>query len=327
MKKGSILIIVLWVLFFLGILALAVRSSIWPQLDMAKRFKNRAQMYYLAKAGVRRAIAEIRSDETEDYDALNDNWSNNEEAFKNIELGNGIFSVEYALDNGESRYGLIDEERKININSASLGVLVNLFTIVGRVTSSQALEIASSIIDWRDEDEEPLEDGAESGYYITLKPPYICKNAEFGVLEELLFVKGMTEDIFYKVKEKITVYGEGAVNINTADSLVLRSLGMDSGLADKIMKFRKGEDGKEATEDDNVFENIATLGNALSSKVGINIDELDQLDRLRDQGLPTVNSNFFFGKSRASTPNKKYAMYINFVFDRREKVVKYWKEE
>jgi hypothetical protein len=58
-------------------------------------------------------------------------------------------------------------------------------------------EIADSIIDWRDTDEQVSATGAESEYYQSLQPPYQCKNGPFETVEELLLVKGMTPELLY----------------------------------------------------------------------------------------------------------------------------------
>jgi len=67
-------------------------------------------------------------------------------------------------------------------------------------------------------------------------------------------IKGVTRKLFDKIKDKLTIYGSGAVNINTADSTILQYLGLSPQLVDKINRFRKGIDGKEKTEDDNIFK-------------------------------------------------------------------------
>jgi Tfp pilus assembly protein PilX len=60
-------------------------------------------------------------------------------------------------------------------------------------------EAADSILDWMDEDEIPRELGAESSYYQELDRPYSNRNGLPETLEELLFVKGVTRDMFYGV--------------------------------------------------------------------------------------------------------------------------------
>ncbi len=314
-EKGSILIVALWSLLFLAALAVVVNAYTRSQLDVSAKLKHRVKMHYLAKAGVKRAILEIENDTADSYDALKDAWSNNEDAFKEIRLGDGMFTIV-----------LVDEERKVNINKASYPVLKNFFEIVGETTSQEASDIAASIIDWRDEDGEPRENGAESGYYLTLDPAYTCKDGDFEVLEELLLVKGMTQEIFNKVSNRITVYGAGAVNINTTDELVLRSLGIGESLAEKIIHFRNGNDGEEATSDDNIFEAVGTIREALDKREGLSQEEIKELNAVSAAGFLSVRSDNFRGQSVGQIKGADKSTQITFVFDR-NKVVKYWRED
>lgn len=328
-KEGSIIIVALWSLFFLSALVIAIASYVWPHLDVAAKLSDRTKMHYLAKAGVKKAMSEIDKAQ-ESFCALKDSWSNNIDAFKQIELGEGEFSIKYqslySLPSIEEiRYGLIDEERKININKAPYAVLKKLFEIVGGISSQEAGDIASSIIDWRDIDDELQVNGAESGYYLTLEPAYLCKNDDFQLLEELLLVKGVTRNIFDKVKDRITVYTTGAININTADKLVLESLQMSHSLAEEIIHFRNGNDGKEATADDNVFKDTATIATSLSNAENLTQEELIQLNNIVNSGLLSVVSNNFMGESFGSLRNKDQSLKIIFVFDR-NKTIKYWRE-
>ncbi len=328
-QKGSILFIVLWSLFFLSMLSVAIHAYLWPQLHIASKIARRTEMYYLAKAGLKKAMYVLGNDETE-YDALNDLWSSNEDEFKHIKLGNGSFSVMSFWPNEDGNdvlqlYGLVDEERKININTAPFDVLKRFFEIVAGISSQQAREIASSIIDWRDKDDEPGDDGAEDGYYLNLRPGYPCKDSYFESLEELLLVKGMDEKIFSKVKDRLTIFGAGAVNVNTADMLVLQSLGMSESLAEKLIHFRNGEDGLPATEDDNIFESPGTISSTLSREEGLDINELAELQTIISANLLCVRSNYFSCHSFGMIDNVDTSLRIDVVFDRSNNI-KFWRE-
>jgi len=312
-RKGSILIVALWVLFFLSALALVLNAYINPQLSLASKLKERAKCYYLAKAGVKKAIQTVALDETLGYDALKD--LRNDKEFKERELDDGVFSV-----------GLMDEERKININKASFGVLKIFFEITTGMSSKDASGIADSIIDWRDADNDARELGAESSYYQALNPPYPCKNKDFEVIEELLLVKGINREIFSKVKDRITVYGQGAVNINTADKLVLESLGMSDALTEKIIHFRNGEDDIEATKDDNVFTNVSSIVDDLRKVEDLSQEEINQLSSAIGSGLISVASDNFAGRTTGKLKNRSALASIIFVFGR-DKKIKSWREE
>jgi general secretion pathway protein K len=57
--------------------------------------------------------------------------------------------------------------------------------------------IVDSIIDWVDKDHNHLMNGAEDEYYESLEEPYEARDGNFVIPEELLLVRGITDDLFY----------------------------------------------------------------------------------------------------------------------------------
>jgi len=313
-------------------LAVAINMYIGPQLNITGKLIRRTQMLWLAKAGMKRAILELKNDETQSYDALSDSWNDNGGAFMMVTAGAGTFSVVknrfHAGPGSGNQYGLVDEERKININKATYDVLKNLFETVAETISQDAEEIADSIIDWRDEDDEARDNGAEDGYYSMRVPGYRCKNGDFIILEELLLVKGVTPEIFDKVRERVTVYGAGAVNINTADEIVLRVLGMDEELSGKFMDFRAGNYEIEGDEEpgEGVFENTESIATTLAEAIKLSNDEVTQLARIFAAGVFTVRSDNFTGCSVGQVAERSDSVCVRFMFDRKEQLMKHWRE-
>lgn len=84
-------------------------------------------------------------------------------------------------------------------------------------------------------------------------------SGDFKVKEELLLLDEMSQEQYDGVKDFVTTFGAGAVNINTAGEEAFLALGMDDTLIEAIRKFRAGDDGEEATEDDNVFLSTAEV--------------------------------------------------------------------
>jgi hypothetical protein len=58
-------------------------------------------------------------------------------------------------------------------------------------------DIADSILDWIDTDEQTREFGAETEYYCTLQPPYMPKNGPLSTIEELLLVRDVTPSLLF----------------------------------------------------------------------------------------------------------------------------------
>jgi type II secretory pathway component PulK len=86
-------------------------------------------------------------------------------------------------------FGLVDEASKLNLNIATAEML----QLLPRMTA----EFAAAIIDWRDEDSEATQGGAESETYARRTPPYRCKNANFETVEELRLVYGADAELLY----------------------------------------------------------------------------------------------------------------------------------
>jgi len=316
-KQGSIFILTLWSLCLLSIFAIGLGSKVTQDINLASYFQNKPQARFLALAAIKRAQA-VLEDDTNGFDCLNEFWAtgsysdDEESVFNEAKLGNGAYGI-----------GMIDEERKININTASQNVLERLFRITSGTDIDDAHIIASSIIDWRDTDSNPLEGGAEGSFYKQLKIPYECKDGNFQVIEELLLIRGMAGEIFLKVKDLITIYGEGKVNINTAGRQVLYLLGMNDALADKIILYRKGNDGIEGTQDDNILKNSANIGNDLKEGAGLGEEELNKIVELTSAGLLTVNSENFSINAEGRVGRRREGILC--IADK-EREIKHWRE-
>jgi general secretion pathway protein K len=109
---------------------------------------------------------------------------------------------------------------------------------------SDRLTVCSSLIDWADPDDNlfscdfssnnaPSGQAKEDSYYQLLLKPYFRKNAPFDSLEELHMVRGISDDFWSTFvdpdpnnpkKRVVTVWGSGAVNVNTANPLTLLGL-------------------------------------------------------------------------------------------------------
>ena len=133
-------------------------------------------------------------------------------------------------------------------------------------------------------------------------------------MEEARLIKGITPFIFSKIAGLITVYSEGKVNVNTADEDVLHALGLSSKLAERIVKFRRGADEIEGTEDDNIFKTPAEIRNIgpLFTK------ESEEINRVISYNVLTVKSNVFriFSSGILKKGNRNFKNNIVCVIQR-----------
>jgi type II secretory pathway component PulK len=96
------------------------------------------------------------------------------------------------------RFGLTPESAKLDLNHATDTQIEMLLTplMVG-LQIDNPTELIAAILDWRDEDSDMREGGAENEYYNELEPAYNAKNGPFDTVEELLLVKGITAAVLY----------------------------------------------------------------------------------------------------------------------------------
>ncbi len=183
-NRGSVLIVAMVVLFALAGLVLTLNRS--ARVDMALAANSQATRD--ADSVARGAEQYVLAILTNYRDSLDDLV---ESDFVNVPLGQGSFTIVKPNYDDESlpSWGLMDESSKLNLNSANIDQL--------RLLPGMTDELAGSIIDWRDEDENLTASGAESGNYLGTADGYRAKNANFECVEELMLIKGMTGDLLY----------------------------------------------------------------------------------------------------------------------------------
>ena len=209
-QSGIVLFLVLWVLMLLSVIAGEFCRTMRTEVNVTRNFKEGTQAYYIAVAGLNRAIAEIirndvvpvkaESAESEEEEAIK--WRINTD-IPAVPFGQGQFEVKIENESG-----------KININKAQRGLLKMMLDGFDLEESDKDV-IVDSILDWRDKDDLHRLNGAEGDYYLSLPEPYKCKNGDFDLVEELLLVKGVTPEIFYGgLRDMTTVYQDtGATSI------------------------------------------------------------------------------------------------------------------
>ncbi|MCD6417145.1 MAG: general secretion pathway protein GspK [Planctomycetes bacterium] len=182
--RGTVLIVTMWVVLVLAGLVLVFAHGARVEAIAAANRASGLQADAVARGALRYALAAIE-DSNGDVGALE------ETDFDGRRVGDGFF---WALrvnlqDESEHYYGLTDEASKINLNSASSDMLLKL--------PGMTAELADSIVDWRDSNAEVSPNGAESEYYLLLDKPYHCKDAPLETVEEVLLVRGASDELLY----------------------------------------------------------------------------------------------------------------------------------
>ena len=224
---GVALVVVLLLLTLLLVIVGEFAQAMRLEAVTATNFRLALGETWLAEAAYQRAMAEILPEAlTHELDP------SGTLVFRRTRLGIPRIPERLDVPLGPARlsYRLTDETARINVNRASREMLDRLLMEIGVEKSARDV-IVDSIQDWRDPNEEHRLNGAESDHYMGLPTPHRSKNADFDSVDELLQVQGVTREILYGraeapgLAEHLTVWGTGAVNVNTASPLVLRALG------------------------------------------------------------------------------------------------------
>jgi type II secretory pathway component PulK len=289
--SGAILVLALWVIALLSIMLFGLvttqRVAIRNEEVAQCEFEGRNLLLTLATY----CKTKLAADTNKETDNYGEEWGQLRAwTSQQIFTAAGVSQIkpeDYIL-----KIRPVDECGKININIAPVEVIREA---IREAAGDEHIEIANAIVDWRDTDDS----GAyEREAYSGKEPPYAPANADFAHTEELLFVAGVTPEIFWGedanhngqldpeeddgslyppndnsdgrlqvgLTDIFTVYGEGDININCASELVLKAVLQAAisedeadSLTTKILKARRGKDGVDGTDDDTPFTKPADL--------------------------------------------------------------------
>ncbi|HWP57290.1 MAG TPA: hypothetical protein VNL14_05345 [Candidatus Acidoferrales bacterium] len=237
-QSGVVLIVVLWFFIVLFVAGLNFSASVREDALAAQRFGEDIDGYYLALAGFAQAM----------HGLLGSSQAR-PAAAQAATLADGSWN-EGELGTGRYRVRLLDEGGKINLNRVDEELLRRVLGNVG-IDRERAAVIVDSIMDWRDADDLHRANGAESEYYRARPHPYSAKNGPFDTVEDLLWVRGVTPEIFYglerdgtrlaALKDLFTVDSPLArVNLRTATAPVIHALlGISLKEAERFVVERK----------------------------------------------------------------------------------------
>lgn len=193
-RRGAILVLVMWLLLIVGLLTLGLARSARVSASLGYGEVERVQAQWMARAGVEQALA-VLADDGIDTDGPGDVWYDDPGLFDNVELATGFTfrvtapSFENTEDAAAPRFGLDDEASRVSINGERPRQLRRLPDI----EPAQA----DAILDWLDQNESARPGGAERGHYSQLDFPYLIRNGAFRTHRELLLVKGIEPEDFF----------------------------------------------------------------------------------------------------------------------------------
>jgi len=294
-RRGFAVIIVMVAVLVLSILAGALAVFMKVESQLAQNGNDDEKLLWIGRAGVERACW-ILAQEPGGATCLKQIWAGGSGygpetngplagiSLENFSVGDGLVSLK-----------IIEQESKININRADTPLLTQILTTMGADAGDLSL-VSDSIQDWIQPGDAPRPAGAKSDYYQGLTPPYNAKNAPIDDIEELQLIKGVTPEMFkgtppdpdatfqhhklgfgnapgqapdyiFGLRDVLTPYSSGKININIADSNVLACIpGLDGDAIQNIMTFRNSTGTYDNS--DGVFQNLGILNSMISNPLG-----------------------------------------------------------
>lgn len=272
-RRGSALVVVLWVLLIVSLIVSMFAFEMQLEAKILTLQRKRFKADQLALAGVELARAMLAFEKEENTTGqkiiYEDPWIN--EAVK-ITQGIPVYFSEKTGD-GTVILRIDYEEGRRNVRNMTREEWRFLFDQSG-IPNTEWDTLLDCLDDWQDENDLHMLNGAESDDPFYKKRGYKCKNAPIDTVDELLLIKGWSEEILYGtlpgeavkqplsgIANQLTVWGSGKINPNSAGTNVLSSLKIPEGTIDAILEMRLGPDGEAGTADDGLDEkDIAALG-------------------------------------------------------------------
>jgi general secretion pathway protein K len=283
--KGIALILTITLIGLIVVMVMQFSKTIRTSLYETTNFSDGIRLKSIAKSGFNCALSVLYEDEV-NVDSLHDDWASlNQYSSISTSLfdNDGAFQVEVADLAGRiqiNRLIYTSGEHKGEYNQTQMEQLQRLLgNAPFNIESDKIKDILDPIKDWIDEDSDQELHGAEDSYYRSLDHPYSCRNGQLESVDELLLIKGITPELLYGTGETpglanyLTVVGDGKININTADPVVLLTLSddLDSSMVEEMAAYRNDEKNESnltkldwyktaiTTSDDKIDRNSITI--------------------------------------------------------------------
>lgn len=185
--RGAALLFALWAIALLAALLAGLAVGARGEAEASRYAYEQARARYAAEAGIARAVDALR-----DPDSAR-RWVPDGREYR------------FDFDGTKVAVRIEDTSGQVDLNAATPQVLTNLFLAAG-ANAEQARALADAVQDWRDADDIPHAHGAEADAYRRAGLQWLPRNGPFRSSDELARVYGMTDTLYRKVADAVTVY-------------------------------------------------------------------------------------------------------------------------
>ncbi len=181
-RRGFATALVLWAVALAVLILSAVQMSAWRQAAQGREALARTRAYWAARSAVETVIARLEQEATQAQPfgarSLMDSLAIDAQG----DLSGATYRTRHETETGVVS-GPADAQAKLNINTLTYDDLM--------LMPDMTEDVAYSILDYIDADEEPNMLGAEAESYYSLPIPYLPRNAPIRHLQELELVIGV----------------------------------------------------------------------------------------------------------------------------------------
>ena len=228
----------LWLSAALSAIAFSVATTVRAETERASTLTESIRAGYLASGAVEGAILKIQS------------------ARNQGRVPPPRFRYSFAT--GEAVVEVMPETARLDINRALSPDLANLMVALG-ADPARAQAIAAAIVDWR------TTGGQFEDYYLRLTPSFRPRHASFQEIDEAIWVRGMTPELFHgsytreprtgrlvrlgAFKDCVSIFGSIAkFDANGIEPALLRSFGTSFDGANALVAERERQPLMSAAE-------------------------------------------------------------------------------
>jgi len=312
-RRGTALIVILVLIAMLSLAAYTFSEQMIAENSSSEFALRNAQARAAAESGIEYAASLLGAEEDPEAPL---NLYHDTAAYAGVlvadnpvETARSRFSLVAPLESDATgalvRAGLIDESSRLNLNAiesfeledeAARNLLINI--------PGMTDEIADSILDWVDSDDDARSYGAESTIYESFSPPYSAHNGALESLDELLLVQGVTPQLLYGedanrngLLDPNENDGEASLPLDNADGLL--DPGWSAYLTVHSRESNLGADGAEKIDINNGV--LADLYDQLEPKLGATAAQFITAYRIYGatnvEPLPTASTGGSSGSS------------------------------
>jgi DNA uptake protein ComE-like DNA-binding protein len=189
-NSGLVLVLILWVIVVSTILVVGLTQRIKLDQQINSTQADQITARWLARSGVFQAVSLLRMDHNS-TDAESDSWYNNGELFNKVSLPGGDFTVlaDRFQQDGSAVYGLVDENSKLNLNTATVDALLAL--------PGMTRVYADAIIDWRSRYAKPIPVPAGAAPAAATGNSPVAMTGCFETLRQLAQIPELPQDLIW----------------------------------------------------------------------------------------------------------------------------------